>query len=259
MNFNQILDRLPFELASRLQSDPFFSNIPVVVAVKGNVAQEFQRQQAVITEKSGQRGVAVIVLQIVADDIYPGIPGAPMKLKPAFQVIENVEMNNDANGTGKSARMVARQIIKNIKISGLRGIVQGLKCAMPAIEPVDIKDLGDACVSEQVNFECQEFSNEQFLYCSPPTIAEAAGYTVALSCVTAGAQVWYTTDGSFPFPGPANKFTGSTAQLYTAPLAVGLNVPLTIRACAYLNAYTGGTTTDYIASSVEQFQVLLTS
>src|SRR5579859_5977585 len=122
MNVTDILDRLPFELAARLESDPFFVDIPVVVAVKGNVAQEFQRKQAVIEEKSGKRGVCVVVLQIVADDIYEGLAAGPMKLKPAFQVIENVEMNNDDSGTGKSARKVARHIIKNIKLAGFRGI-----------------------------------------------------------------------------------------------------------------------------------------
>ena len=255
MNVTDILDRLPFELAARLESDPFFIDIPVVVAVKGNVAREYQRKQAVITEKSQRRGVAVIVLQIVADDIYEGLAAGPMKLKPAFQVIENVELNNDDAGTKKSARKVARHIIKNMKLAGFRGIVQGLKCGTPAIEPATIKELGDAVVSEQVNFECQEFSDEPFLYCAPPTMAAVPGSSppqLALSCATPGAAIWFTIDDSFPYPGTRDDgFAASTSQLYSGPFNVALNTPQTVRAAAYQPGYIG--------SSIERFTVVITS
>jgi Chitobiase/beta-hexosaminidase C-terminal domain len=252
MKLTDILDRLPFELAARLVSDPFFVDIPVVVAVKGNVAQEYQKQQAVITEKSGKRGVCVVVLQIVADDIYAGLPGGPMKLKPAFQVVENVELNSDANGTGKSARKIARHIVKNVKIAGLRGLVQGMKCATPAIEPVDIKALGDGVVAEQVNFECQEFSDEQILYCAPPVATPVAGQNqITLATGTAGAAIWFTTDDTFPYPGTADQFPGSTSQLYVGPLNVDPE-NFIIRACAYLDS-NNGSAVNYVASSVERF------
>jgi hypothetical protein len=252
MNVTDILDRLPFELAARLESDPFFCDIPIVVTVKGNVASEYERLQAVIAEKSGKHGVAVFVLQIIADDIYQGIPNGPMKLSPALQVIEHVEANVSENGTKKSCRKVARHIIKNMKLAGFRGIVQGFKCAQPAIVPADIKELNDACVAEQVNFECQEFSDEQFQYCQPPLCSQVPGQLqVALATGTAGASIWFTTDDSFPYPGDASLFPGSTSQLYSAPINGVLNTPQTIRACAYLPPY--------IASSIERFTVILTS
>lgn len=245
MKVTDIIDKLPGELGARLESDPFFCDIPVVLAVKGNIAQEFQRKQAVITEKSDKRGVAVIVLQIVAEDIFEGLPAGPMKLKPAFQVVENVELNNDDAGTGKSARKVARHIIKNMKLAGFRGIIQGLKCARPAIEPVDLKDLGESIVGEQVNFECQEFSDEQFLYCQPPVISQVDGQPqVILATATAGAAIWFTTDDSFPYPGDAGKFPGSTSQLYIGPITIDPG-NFVIRACA--------SQAGYIDSSIERF------
>lgn len=239
MNVIDILDRLPFELAARLESDPFFVDIPVVVAVKGNVAQEYQRKQAVIAGKGNKTGVAVIVLQIVANDMYPGLPGGPMKLKPAFQVIENVELNVGEGGTGKSARKVARQIIKNMKIAGFRGIIQALTCDTPAIEPVDVKELGDGTVSEQVNFVCQEFSDEQFLYCLPPRFVEVSANQVALTSSTPGAQIWYTTDDSFPYPGDGTKFAESKSQLYAVGqlFTIQPDTKLVVRAVAHLPGY----------------------
>jgi hypothetical protein len=246
MNVIDILDRLPFELAARLESDLFFCDIPIVVTVKGNVAREYERLQAVITEKTGRHGVAVFVLQIIADDIYEGLAAGPMKLSPAFQVIEHVESNVGDNGTKKSCRKVARQIIKNMKLAGFRGIVQGLRCAKPAIEPANVKELNDACVAEQVNFECQEFSDEQFLYCLPPVCAPVpGGPQVTLASATPGAAIWFTTDDSFPFPGTADDgYACSTAQLYTGPITIN-PASFVIRACAYQAGY--------IASSIERF------
>ncbi len=245
MNTEDILDRLPYELAARLVSDPFFDDIPVVVAVKGNVAQEYSRLRAVIEETSGHRGVAVIVQQIVADDIYEGLPGGPMKLFPAFQILENVELNNDDAGTKKSCRKVARHIIKNMKLAGFRGLVQGMKCAQPAIHPADIKDLADEVVAEQVNFECQEFSDEQILYCLPPVITVISDTQVTLATATPSAAIWFTTDDSFPFPGKAaDGYEGSTSQLYTGPITVD-PASFVIRACA--------SQAGYIDSSIERF------
>ncbi|MDR3459551.1 MAG: chitobiase/beta-hexosaminidase C-terminal domain-containing protein [Verrucomicrobiae bacterium] len=256
MQIEDILDLLPAELKARLDSDPFFDDIPVVLAVKGNVAQEYSRLRADIEAASGHRGVVVIVQQIIADDIYLGLPGGPMKLFPSFQVIENVELNNDDSGTKKSARKVARHIIKNMKLAGFRDFVQGMKCATPAIHPADIKDLADNVVAEQVNFECQEFSDEQFLYCLPPVFTQVPGQAqIQITTATPGAAVWYTTDDTFPYPGTKDDgYEGSTSQLYAAPLAFTLNVPQTIRAAAY-----GPSGTDYISSSIERAVITLTS
>jgi hypothetical protein len=245
MNTIDILDRLPFELAARLESDPFFFDIPVVVAEKGNLAREYQKRQAVVTDKTGKRGVCVVVLQIVADDNYPGIPGGPMMLKPAFQVVENPELNNDESGTKKSVRKVSRQIVKNMKLAGFRGIVQNLKCGKPAIEPVDIKELGESCVAEQVNFEAEEFSDEPVLFCLPPVCTQVPGQPqIILTTATPGAAIWFTTDDSYPYPGDANQFPQSRSTLYAGPIAIDPN-NFIIRA--------GTSLAGYIDSSIERF------
>lgn len=249
-----ILDRLPFELAARLESDPFFCDIPVVVAVKGNLARQLQLKEAAILSKQNKRGVAVFVLQIAADDIWDGIPGSPMKLYPAFQIIENVELNNDENGTKKSARKIARQIVKNMKIAAFRGYIQALKPAKPAIEPVVLKDFPDEMVGEQVNFECMEFSDEPFFYCLPPVVAGVAGSNppqVAITTATPGGQIWFTTDDSFPYAGDKDVFPESTSQLYCGPITVQMQPPTVIRAMVVREGFIG--------SSIERFTASVTS
>jgi hypothetical protein len=241
----EIIDKLPGELAARLQSDPFFTDIAVVVAEKGNVAAEFARQQAVITETSGKRGVAVIVLQILANDYSNNLQFGPMILKPAFQVVENVELNNDDNGTKKSARKVARKIRDVIKNCNLMGLVQDMRAGTPCIEPVD---LGDAYVANQVNFECLEVSQENLTQVQMPSFTAATNQLI-LSTATAGAAIWFTTDDSFPYPGDNGSYPGSTSQLYTGPVNLAAG-SIVIRACAYLDGS--------IASGVNRATIIAT-
>lgn len=241
MNIDQIIDRLPFELAARLESDPFFNDIPIVVFEAGNLASEIAKKQGLISVKSGKRGVTVIVPQLYAEDEFPGVPGGPMKLRPSFLVLENVELNHDEEGTKKSHRKIARHIIRVMKIiGGFQGIVQGLQCDTPAIEPFVVKDQ-DSIKASQVNFVCQEFSDQQELWCLPPVITAVANSNppqVTLASATLGCTLWYTTDDTFPYPGDATQFHGSTSLQYTGPLTLpGSGVTL-IRACAYRAGYT---------------------
>lgn len=242
MQTDLILDRLPFILAARLATDSFFCDIPIIVAVEGDIQAQLKKKQAVITEKSGRHGVAVVINQIEADDEYPGLPGGPLKLYPSFQAIEDVMANNrEGSGTRKSARRVCRRIISNLKIFGqFGGVVQAMKVRAPGIEAITFKDQPDTVVVEQVNFECQEFSGEKLLYCLPPVLAPVVGSNppqVTITSATVGAQVWYTTDGSYPYPGGADKFPGSTAVQAVAPINVSLNQPWSALACAYLEGY----------------------
>lgn len=231
-----IIDKLPGEFAARLQCDPFFADIVVVVAEKGNVALEFARQQAVIAERNGKNGVAVVVLQLSADDFSPNLSFGPMTLRPAFQVVENVELNNGDAGTGKSARKVARKIRDVIKGFNVMGHVQDMRAGKPCIEPVDLKDMGDGVVGYQVNFECLEVSHEDLRQVQMPAFVagnDPQSPTFELTCGTPGADIWYTTDDSFPFPGDASAYPGSTATLYSA--AVSFSGSVLVRAAAYLD------------------------
>jgi hypothetical protein len=237
INAIDVIDLLPGELAARLECDPFFSDIPVVVAEKGNIAAETARKQAVITARNGKRGVAVIVLQMVADDDEPEIDFGSMLLKPAFQVVENVELNNDSSGTGKSARKVARRIRDVVKCLRLVGLTTDFNAGRNCIEPVSLSaDLGANVVAYQVNFTTYEADAESISQVSTPQFAEDAGSSPAvdLLCATVGAQVWYTLDDTFP--APPDSVQGSTAQLYSSPIPIPPQ-GFTIRAAAYLSGF----------------------
>jgi len=237
MNAIDIIDQLPSEFVARLKTNRFFDDIVVIPAEKGDIASEYAVAQAAIADASGKRGVAVIVLQVVADDYSNNLSFGPMVLRPAFQVIENVELNNDDSGTKKSARKVARKIRDVIKGCNLMGLVQDMRTAKPCIEPVQVKDAPSTVISYQVSFECLEVSTENLTQVQMPAIdpgTSRATPQVILACATPGAVIWYTTDDSYPVNGTADTFPGSTAQQYAGPITIPPD-GFTVRACAYLD------------------------
>lgn len=215
------IDALPNEMAAAIACDPWFADIPIVVAEKGNVTRTIAERQSAITEKGGKRGVAVIILQIIGEDEYPNVNFGPMALRVAFQIVENVELNNDPAGTGKSARKVARKLRDVIKPLRLMGLTTDFIPDKPNIEPVTLaEELGKNIVAYQVNFVTYENDDEEISQCATPLFADAGTGTpqIAITSETEGAQVWFTTDDSFPTPTSANP--NSTAQLYGVPVDI---------------------------------------
>jgi len=258
MNIDDIIENLPALLAARLEADPFFHDIPVVVADKGNVRVQMEAKAAVAMEKSGKRGAAVIVLQLEADDILESQPGGPLLLKPKFQTLENVELNDDEDGTGKSHRKIARRIILIMKATLFDGLVDSIKCDKPCLIPTDLTDIAPNLVGSQVNFTAQEFSGQQIRWCLPPAIATVPGSNppqFTITSPTPGAEVWYVTGplcaGNFPWPGGPDVFPASKALKYCEPIPLALNTPVMICCAAYLPGS--------IASAVKEYTVLITS
>jgi hypothetical protein len=174
--------------------------------------------------------VAVIVLQILADDDHPNLGLGPMTLKPSFQVVENLELNRDANGTHKSARRVARRIRDVIKVAGMVGLVIDIKTDKPCIEPINLtKELGDLVKAYQINFRCIEQSLEQLSQVQQPQFQATSDTQFQITCPTPGATVFYTTDDSYPRNGNPN------AKQYA--MGEPIDIPdggVTVRACAYV-------------------------
>jgi hypothetical protein len=220
----EVVTRLPGELQARLEGDAYFADVPVVLAEDGDPLAELARKEAVLTTKGGKRGAAVIVLPLILDDAYPEQGAGPMILRPAFQVLENIDLNRDSNGTGKSLRAICRRIVQLVKPLALYGLVSDFRCDTPAIEPLNLEaDLGAHIRAAQVNFFAYEIG-ESPAQVGTPLPSEDNG-SLVLTCATTGAEIWYTTDDSYPRP------LGETAVLYTGPIAIAAD--FTLRACAY--------------------------
>ena len=219
-----VIDRLPAELAARLEADDYFTDIPVIIADDGDVKAEFDRRTAALASKTGKRGLAVIVLGMEADDDIPNLALGPMRLLPSFQVIELVSLNN----TGKTCLQVARRIRDLVKSLQLQGLTTEFVPENPCIRSLNLSaQLGDTAVAKQVNFATYEADGEELLVCATPAFAAVAGDDpqFSLTSATSGADIWYSTDDSFPAPGRAGS------ALYTGPVTILDTV--TVRAAAY--------------------------
>lgn len=222
MNVLDAIDRIPMELQGRLEMDAYFADIPVVVAEEGNIALELERRQAVISEKMGRIGTAVLVLQMVADDSYAQLATGPMLLRVAFQVLENIELNRGPSGTGKTARQIARRVRDVIKPLALWGIATEMVPDKPCIEPVNLSELGPLVKAYQVNFTCYE-AGECEAVVGTPGVAQVEGQAqLTFTCGTEGAEVWYSVDDSYPGPGRAGSvlWDGGTIDIPVEGLGV---------------------------------------
>lgn len=223
-----VIDLLPTEIEAILESDSYFSDITVVVAERGNVVAEMQAKQAVITAKTGKRGVSVVIPQLEARDPNLGGSYGPMQLQPAVQVYEIVEVNNGAGGTGKSARTIARRIRDILTNARAAGLFKALRPDENFLVPLNLKEAN--LIGYQCNFVCLEDDGEAISKVQPlPTFLPASGATPQTVTITApsGSSVYYTTDGSHPWTG------NPTATLYTAPITLATG-PVILRARAFL-------------------------
>ena len=227
LDTSTIVDRLPFELQARLEADPYFVDIPVVVAELGNVAKMLEARQAVMKNLTGKWGAAVIVLQIPEEEFRPNLQFGPMMLQPEFQVIEIVEQNASKTGTGKSYRQIARRVVKDFKGCIIEGLTKQIATRKPAIEPVSLADMyGQAARGVQVNLECLEASSDGGQQVALPVLVPVAGDVpqVAITCATPGATIYYTVDDSYPKP--------RTGRVYGGPITIPSG-GCVVRACAY--------------------------
>jgi hypothetical protein len=234
-----VIDRLPFELASRLESDPFFLDIPIVIYEEGNIATEMAKKQALITTKSGHRGAAVIIPQLVLSDPYHDLQFGPCLLRPAFQAIEIPELNRDPNGTGKSARRIGRRIHSNIKIFGIQGLVKTFIPDEPFMVPLRLSDdVAKTTRGYELNYHCLEDDGEQLSMCQRVTFFPLGETQIELLSTTVDAEIYYTLDDSYPSKANPN------AHLYNGPIDIPDAPDIICRACAYplgtTNAGNGG-------------------
>jgi hypothetical protein len=149
-----------------------------------------------------------------------------------FLALENREMNQLSNGTGKRAFAIARRIHRIMKQYRSEGLIETLVPLRPCIAPVSLPGL----VAYSVRFGCQESDAAAYQKCATPVIAPAggnAGDLVTLNCATEFAQIYFTANNTHPREG--------NGTLYAEPFAAPMEGSV-IKACAYR--------VDWVASNV---------
>jgi hypothetical protein len=98
------LNDIQVQISRALLNDPFFSNIPVITELKGDILNT-------IEIKLGKIGLCVIVETVTGKPETLGVGAYSLDLKVAITVTENVVVNQSASGTKKSASQVVAMIL----------------------------------------------------------------------------------------------------------------------------------------------------
>jgi hypothetical protein len=208
------------DIGGRLSADPYFADITVLVQRKGVTENDIEAALSVINEKIGKIGAIAIIIMPELQPDSGQTPGARYFVRTTVQVIEQPLFNLGDTGTGKSAEQIAERIRQVLHFfSTGRGNVYTFDGMQPiAVEEGKIsygvafrRVGGDSAIIKVADVEIT-------------ATGAAAPATVTLACATAGAAIWYTTDGSFP------SSANATATQYTVPFAQA--TAATIRAAA---------------------------
>lgn len=222
------LDQL--DIFARIQNDPFFvAGVPVLLELKGITERDVAIKISTANQSNGLVGTVVIVLMPTLRASDPNAPGPRYDAIYRVQIIDWPVMRRQQNGgTQQSADETAdriREILHRFTMG------RGQTIYFDGMEPVQVPD---GKVSYVAKFK--RTSGDQ-----PPasvagvliSVTNSYPSTVTLTCQTAGASIWYTTDGSYP---GSNPIACPTAVKYAGPFTVAA-AGVTVRAAAEFTGY----------------------
>ncbi len=218
----------------QLQSDLHYAalsngaleNINIKLWRKLRLESEVDLSALWMTPRNGRSGVGVVIELPEFDVQNPNLPGPEAFLLLSFLVLEEPNINfTPTLGTLISAEQVAQlllEIFHDYQVEGFGTLFAAPK-AIASVEDYP------GIVGYRVTFRAR-VPRAQTARVATPVLVEAAG-SVTITCATADAQIYFTTDGSFPGVG------NSAAQLYSAAFAVTAGDVL--RAAAYKSGSPG--------------------
>jgi len=200
---NSIIRAIKQSIADALLGDPFFANIPVMPIVANEIQTQLQEGQY----RAHPLTVFVDWISLHNSDVQT--PG-PWFNNGAFiiEVLELPSMNDTGVDVDEVAENVANILQMNQLDSDNTVVVDG-------ITKLDNDEWQRnsrlVAVSFPFGFKPRNIPQIAPVVISPLT---QGNQSVLLSCVTPGAAIFYTLDGSYPAPrNPAARFYGVTVPL----------------------------------------------
>jgi hypothetical protein len=251
MNYRDLWPLIQRDILGVLQADDFLGTRQGVLVEPGDIDSAIATKLAKVVGAGldGKNGVGFLVQPIErAEDDNVSMPGGPLKLTIAVQWVENVVVNNSANGTQTPIRVYAAQTEKVLKLYTPVGLTQNLVPARPVISEFTDNTNKNLRMG-RVEFTAIEADFRPFLRVNrPQLVVSSSSSTSSPGCyqLTPGAAatviitapdadtIFYTQDGSHPYEG------NSTATPYTG--AVKITAPCLFRARAFARGKSGSDT-----------------
>lgn len=220
---------LQLEIHARLDCDAYFDDLPIHVilprASDAETAAQASRVQKAATgtlEKAGKYGCAIFIESPDANSKDETI-GPRLVTVPQITVIEKPEINLLDHGTGKSAERVALYIAQLLFQQFIGRLTADVTMGTFGKAKINTPKEPESPRLVTITFEL-DVQPTPLARCGQCTIT-AAALQVTLACATSGAEIYYTTDGSYPYAG------NTEATLYAAPFTVETGT--TVRAVAH--------------------------
>ena len=199
-----------------------FPNVKVLLQRRGVTENDVQEAMGTFNAAGGKAGAVIIVLMPKLLPDMKDSAGPNYFARYGIQVLCWPQAALGAAGAGFTAEAIVETLMDLVhRLSFGRGGT----LAWDGVEPVTVQP---GKVSYVAYFRRLGFMAGIAKTATPQIAYETgeSGLTITLTCITGGAQIWYSIDGTYPRP-------GATAAQYTAPFLISTpSIALTLRVAA---------------------------
>lgn len=198
------LTRLQLDVESLLESEAYFSVIPILSQAKGVLDADIDERlgkRGFIENSEEKFGCAVVVGMPIVEVPSPEISGPRLDVIIPVAVYERPLVNRDpVSGIGEVAEEIGLQILAAVHGRIVADGVSQIYADSRAMDPLPIDD--EKTIAYMIYFNCRLGLARRVKVSTP--IISGNGDAVSIFCNTNGAAIYYTTDGSYPAPTSVN-------------------------------------------------------
>lgn len=233
---DQLLDILQADIVSVLKNTPTIPHAYIFTGSEKDFRTRIEKELGTRTANTdGKRGLGIQVLPIAVTAGETNLPGPPLKLRCQILAIENMTLNRNADrGTGMTTSQAALNILGALHLHNF-----GIASLYAEANPITPEKAEPGFEAHVITLFCRSDG-----YGGPGKVAipwpTEADDIITLTTATAGAAIYYTTDGSYPTP--------DNGTLYAAPIT-GAIVGTTYRAAAYLSPLNPSDLAQFVVSA----------
>lgn len=208
------LRSLQDDIAALFEASGRFTCTPIMALRELDTESDINNALACLTEKAGESGTQVIVLMPTLGVEQPNARGPVGTGRITVRCLESPKTKTANSPTAEELALTALDLLH----LWLPGYVSCLTASKDAVRPsIEFAPR----LAYDVTFEFG-LSLSQTTRVAPPQISVAAN--VAITCATAGASIYYTTNGTLP--------TATNGTAYTTPFTKPAAGTI-VRAAAY--------------------------